>query len=100
MLETFLLFVALLVLLFVMMSIKIVHQGHRYTIEHFGRFVRVADPGFNFVPAFFYRVGRKINMMEQVLDIPGAGDHHQGQCHGRGRRRGLLPGARPRQGGL
>jgi regulator of protease activity HflC (stomatin/prohibitin superfamily) len=71
MLETFLLFVAALTLLFVMMSIKIVHQGHRYTIEHFGRFVRVADPGFNFVPAFFYRVGRKINMMEQVLDIPG-----------------------------
>ena len=71
MLETFLLFVALLVLLFVMMSIKIVHQGYRYTIEHFGRFVRVAEPGFNFVPAFFYRVGRKINMMEQVLDIPG-----------------------------
>jgi regulator of protease activity HflC (stomatin/prohibitin superfamily) len=71
MLELFLLVVALLVLMFVMVSIKIVHQGHRYTIEHFGRFVRVADPGFNFVPAFFYRVGRKINMMEQVLDIPG-----------------------------
>src|SRR4028119_1482323 len=71
MLETFLLFVTLLVLLFVMSSIKIVHQGHRYTIEHFGRFVRVADPGFNFVPPFFYRVGHKINMMEQVLDIPG-----------------------------
>ena len=71
MLTTFLAFVAALVLLFVMVSIKIVHQGHRYTIEHFGRFVRVADPGFNFVPAFFYRVGRKINMMEQVLDIPG-----------------------------
>src|SRR4028118_1216733 len=71
MLTTFLLFVAALVLLFVIASVKIVHQGHRYTIEHFGRFVRVADPGFNFVPAFFYRVGRKINMMEQVLDIPG-----------------------------
>jgi regulator of protease activity HflC (stomatin/prohibitin superfamily) len=71
MLETFLLFVTALVLIFVMASIKIVHQGYRYTIEHFGRFVRVAEPGFNFVPAFFYRVGRKINMMEQVLDIPG-----------------------------
>src|SRR5918998_4911437 len=71
MLTTFMTAIAVLVVLFVMSSIKIVHQGHRYTIEHFGRFVRVADPGFNFVPAFFYRVGRKINMMEQVLDIPG-----------------------------
>jgi regulator of protease activity HflC (stomatin/prohibitin superfamily) len=71
MLTTFMLFLAALVVLYMMISIKIVHQGFRYTIEHFGRFVRVADPGFNFVPAFFYRVGRKINMMEQVLDIPG-----------------------------
>ena len=71
MLTTFMIAVAVLALLFVMMSIKIVHQGHRFTIEHFGRFVRVAQPGFNFVPPFFYRVGRKINMMEQVLDIPG-----------------------------
>ncbi len=71
MLTAFLIAIAVLVLLFVMMSVKIVHQGYRYTIEHFGRFVRVAQPGFNFVPPFFYRVGQKINMMEQVLDIPG-----------------------------
>ncbi|HIV77507.1 MAG TPA: SPFH/Band 7/PHB domain protein, partial [Candidatus Sphingomonas excrementigallinarum] len=30
-----------------------------------------AVPGFNFYPAFFYRVGRRVNMMEQVIDIPG-----------------------------
>ena len=71
MLSIFLAFVAALVLLFIMSSIKIVHQGFHYTIEHFGRFTATAHPGFNFYPAFFYRVGRKVNMMEQVLDIPG-----------------------------
>jgi regulator of protease activity HflC (stomatin/prohibitin superfamily) len=71
MLTTFMIAVAVLAVLYVMMGVKIVHQGYRYTIEHFGRFVRVAQPGFNYVPPFFYRVGHKINMMEQVLDIPG-----------------------------
>ena len=61
----------LLVLFYLMTSIKIVRQGYQYTIEHFGRFTAVAKPGFNFYPAFFYRVGRRVNMMEQVIDIPG-----------------------------
>jgi regulator of protease activity HflC (stomatin/prohibitin superfamily) len=64
-------FVLLLTILYLMSSIKIVRQGYHYTIEYFGRFTSVANPGFNFFPAFFYRVGRKVNMMEQVLDIPG-----------------------------
>ena len=71
MLETLLGLVVLLVLGYLFASIKIVRQGYHYTIEHFGRFTGVAQPGFNFYPAFFYRVGRKVNMMEQVIDIPG-----------------------------
>src|SRR6476469_6003593 len=70
MLTTFMAAVAVLVLIYVMTGVKIVRQGYRYTIEHFGRFVRVAEPGFNYVTPFFYRVGRRINMMEQVLEIP------------------------------
>jgi regulator of protease activity HflC (stomatin/prohibitin superfamily) len=68
---TFLIALAVLAVLYVMLGVKIVRQGYHYTIEHFGRFVRVGQPGFNFVPPFFYRVGRRVNMMEQVLDIPG-----------------------------
>ena len=71
MIEAGLLLVLLLVVIFLFASIKIVRQGFQYTIEYFGRFTAVARPGFNFYPAFFYRVGRKVNMMEQVLDIPG-----------------------------
>ena len=67
----FLVVLAVIALLIVMMSVKIVHQGYRYTIERFGKFTRVAEPGMNLVTPFIYRVGRKINMMEQVLDIPG-----------------------------
>ena len=59
MLTTFMTAVAVLALLYVMMGVKIVRQGYRYTIEHFGRFVRVAEPGFNYVTPFFYRVGRR-----------------------------------------
>lgn len=62
---------AMLVLVYLAASIKIVRQGYQYTIEKFGRFTEVARPGLNFYPAFFYSVGRKINMMEQVVDIPG-----------------------------
>ena len=61
----------ILVLIYLGASIKIVRQGYQYTIERFGRFTEVARPGLNFYPAFFYAVGRKINMMEQVVDIPG-----------------------------
>ena len=64
-------FLTLLVVVFVIMGIKIVRQGYNYTIEYFGRFTTVATPGFNFFTPFLYRVGRKVNMMEQVLDIPG-----------------------------
>lgn len=64
-------FIAVLSIIFVVLGIKIVRQGYNYTIEYFGRFTAVAQPGFNFYMPFFYRVGRKVNMMEQVLDIPG-----------------------------
>ena len=69
--QYFLIALGVLVVIVIMMSVKIVSQGYRYTIERFGRFVRVAEPGLNLVTPFVYRVGHKINMMEQVVDIPG-----------------------------
>ena len=71
MLTTFALTLTALVLFYLAVSVKVVRQGYQYTIERFGRFTEVAKPGLNFYPAFFYAVGRKINMMEQVVDIPG-----------------------------
>lgn len=70
MVTTFALTVTFLVLFYLAVSVKVVRQGYQYTIERFGRFTEVARPGLNFYPAFFYAVGRKINMMEQVVDVP------------------------------
>jgi regulator of protease activity HflC (stomatin/prohibitin superfamily) len=67
----FLAALAVLAVLVVFAGITVVRQGHQYTIERFGRFTMVARPGFNFITPFVDRVGRRINMMEQVLDIPG-----------------------------
>ena len=67
---TFAVFAVVLVIFYLFASVKIVRQGYRYTIERFGQFTQVAEPGFNLFPAFIYRVGRRINMMEQVIDVP------------------------------
>jgi len=69
--QLFFTILVILVFLYLFSGVKVVRQGYQYTIEYFGRFTTVAKPGLNYYPPFFYRVGRKVNMMEQVLDIPG-----------------------------
>lgn len=51
-------------------AVKVVPQGHQYTVEQFGRFTRILNPGLSFIVPFVDRVGQKLNMMESVLDIP------------------------------
>ena len=49
---------------------KTVPQGYNFTVERFGRYIRTLKPGLNLIIPFVDGVGRKMNMMEQVLDVP------------------------------
>ena len=51
-------------------AIKIVPQGKEFTVERFGRYTRTLKPGISFLTPFVEAIGRRINMMEQVLDVP------------------------------
>jgi regulator of protease activity HflC (stomatin/prohibitin superfamily) len=51
-------------------AVIIVRQGYEYTMERFGRYNQTLRPGFHFIVPFVNRIGHKINMMEQVLDVP------------------------------
>ncbi|ESQ83710.1 membrane protein [Asticcacaulis sp. AC466] len=50
--------------------IKIVPQGYEFTIENFGRYTRTLKPGIAFLTPFVEAVGRRVNMMERVFDVP------------------------------
>ena len=59
-----------LAVVFVSMGVKAVPQGMEYTVERFGRYMRILTPGLHIITPFVERIGAKLNMMEQVLDVP------------------------------
>jgi len=67
----FAVFVVLFFLVVVMVkTVRMVPQGFEWTVERFGKYTHTMSPGLHFLMPIYQGVGRKINMMEQVLDVP------------------------------
>lgn len=64
------LLIVVLALMVITMAVKQVPQGYEWTVERFGRYVQTLRPGLSLIVPFVDRVGVKLNMMEQVIDIP------------------------------
>ncbi|VAW19719.1 Protein QmcA (possibly involved in integral membrane quality control) [hydrothermal vent metagenome] len=59
-----------LLILVLFAGAKMVPQGYNYTVERFGRYTRTLQPGLSLIVPFIDGIGRKMSMMEQVLDVP------------------------------
>lgn len=66
--ETIIILVVLAIVL-VLKGVKSVSQGQSWTVERFGKFTRLLPPGLHIIIPFVDSIGRKVMVMEQVLDI-------------------------------
>ena len=66
----FVLILVVLAVVVIFMGVKIVPQGYQYIVERFGRYTRTLRPGLHLLVPIMDRVGQRLNMMEQVIDVP------------------------------
>lgn len=62
--------VTFFIVVIVLKAVRMVPQGYEWTVEAFGKYTHTLSPGLHFLIPIYQGVGRKINMMEQVLEVP------------------------------
>src|SRR5436853_4331818 len=68
--DVFAIVIVALAILTLFAGVKTVPQGYNWTVERFGKYTSTLRPGLNLIVPYFDRVGRKMNIMEQAVDIP------------------------------
>lgn len=61
--------IAILVLVVILSSVKIVNTGYVFVVERLGQFYRVLPPGLHIIFPFMDYVRKRISMKQQILDI-------------------------------
>jgi regulator of protease activity HflC (stomatin/prohibitin superfamily) len=68
--DVFVVIVVVLAIITVFLAVKTVPQGYNWTVERFGRYTKTLSSGLNLIVPFVDRIGRRMNVMEQVMDVP------------------------------
>jgi regulator of protease activity HflC (stomatin/prohibitin superfamily) len=68
--EIFVGIVIAFVIVVAIMTAKQVPQGYNWTVERFGKYAGTLESGLHFIVPYFDQIGARMNMMEQVLDVP------------------------------
>ncbi|RDH86603.1 MAG: paraslipin [endosymbiont of Escarpia spicata] len=68
--DVFVIAALVLAIAIVVMGAKRIPQGMEYTVERFGRYTKSLRPGLNLIVPVIDQIGQKVNMMEQVVDVP------------------------------
>lgn len=68
--QEFVILLLVLAIVLVFMGVKSVPQGTEVTVERFGRYTKTLRPGLNLITPIIDRIGKRLNMMEQVVDVP------------------------------
>ncbi len=61
---------AILSIVIIVAGVKTITQGMEYTVERFGKYRKTLRPGLNLIVPFVDKIGTKMNMMEQVMNVP------------------------------
>lgn len=68
--SVFIIVVVILAIMLIFACIKVVPQGREFTVERFGRYTKTLVPGLHVIIPFIDAVGNRVNMMEEVFDVP------------------------------
>src|SRR3954447_22717321 len=68
--NVFVVALVILVIVTIALGVRTIPQGYAYTVERFGRYSRTLGAGLGLIVPYVERIGHKLNVMEQVIDVP------------------------------